>query len=112
MGLHKNEKHEAKSKRGRRGSVKNSGRLKAFARPDDEGDATWGTADAKQVLGVIVLINALGGAVTWGLSRDFGAHSLTLMLDNSRETLWFNGGEDLNEKLEGVKDTLKGMHDT
>ncbi len=51
----------------------------------------------------------MGGAVTFGLSRDQGAHSLTLLLDGGRETLWFNGNADLEEALDEVLGVLDAM---
>jgi hypothetical protein len=59
----------------------------------------------------VVGITALGGAITLGLSRDLGAHSLTLLLDGNRKTLWFNGNADLSEELEGVADMLAGIEE-
>ena len=68
--------------------------------------ADWGGCDPARLQAVVVAITALGGAVTLGLSRDLGAHSLTLLLDGNRTTLWFNGNADLDMELEGVKATL------
>jgi hypothetical protein len=54
-------------------------------------------------------ITSRGGACTFGLSRDGGAHSLTLMLNQERETLWFNGDADLDVELEQVWQTLETL---
>lgn len=107
-GTSSNEKY-GKQKKKSRGSVRNSDRLEAFAQASAEGDADWGACDAGALQAVVVGITALGGAVTFGLSRDQGAYSLSLMLDGYRKTLWFNGGADLNDELAHVGQTLGDM---
>ncbi len=86
----------------KRGSVNNGARLQAFAESRGKGSADWGACDPKWIRDVIVGVTKLGGAVTYGLSRDEGAYSLTLLLDSSRQTLWFNGDADLDAELEEV----------
>lgn len=109
MGAMQNNLQADKTKRGKRGSVNNGSRLAAFSRSQGGGDADWGSCLPEDVLGVIVKITALGGAVTFGMSRNKGAYSLTLLLDQERETLWFNGGADLSDELAGVMATLDAM---
>jgi len=100
---------KAGSKNRKRGSVKNDTRLSAFAARGAGGGADWGGCDCSRLQAVVVAITSMGGAVTIGLSRDLGAHSLTLLLDGERETLWFNGSADLDEELGLVLATLNGM---
>lgn len=109
MGLAKNQAHESKGKRGRRGSVNNKERLDAFGSSRGGGAADWGGCDCGLLQAAIVGITALGGAVTIGMSRDGGAHSMTLMLDGERKSLWFNGDADLDEELRGVIAKLEVM---
>lgn len=109
MGAMQNNDRNPGRKKSTRGSTKNSSRLQALAQRAAAGDADWGGCDEGRLQAVIVAITALGGAVTFGLSRDNGAHSLTLMLDGGRETLWFNGNADLNEELNSVLGTLEAM---
>ncbi|KKL06103.1 hypothetical protein LCGC14_2599390 [marine sediment metagenome] len=92
-----------------RGSVKNSRRLDAFAKRSGAGDASWKNCDQDWVRSVVVAITDLGGAATFGLSRDRGAYSLTLLLDDTRETLWFNGDADLDDELRTVVSKLDAM---
>lgn len=92
-----------------RGSVKNSARLDAFAKRKGKGNADWGTANPELLAAVVVAISGMGGAVTFGLSRDEGAHSLTLLLDGARETLWFNGNADLDDELRDALGVLEAM---
>jgi hypothetical protein len=61
------------------------------------------------VAAVVVNISILGGAATFGLSRDGGAHMLTLMLNKERETLWYNADEDLDECLRAVLGMIEAM---
>lgn len=96
----------ARQKAPSRGSVRNADRLAAFSGGNGTGKADWGACDPARIQAVLVGITGLGGAVTFGLSRDLGAHSLTLLLDGQRTTLWFNGNANLDEELEGVKATL------
>lgn len=109
MGAMQNNERSGAKKKKSRGSVRNSSRLEAFSKRGGSGEADWGGCDADRIQAVVVAITGLGGAVTFGLSRDLGAHSLTLMLDGSRETLWFNGDADLAEQLVGVLDTLEAI---
>lgn len=109
MGYAKDQVQKDREKPKKRGSTRNPDRLAAFARASNSTGADWGGCDAIGVQAVVVAITELGGAVTFGLSRDKGAHSLTLLLDGSRQTLWFNGDANLGEELEGVKQTLDAM---
>lgn len=101
------QKHGAKAKS--RGSVRNGDRLSAFTGGKESGSADWGACDPKWLQAVVVAITSLGGAITFGLSRDQGAHSLTLMLDDSRQTMWYNGAANLDEELASVKATLDAL---
>ena len=97
------------SGRGKRGSVNNERRLDAFKKRSGSGSAEWDTCDAELIKAVVCAITELGGAVTIGLSRNQGAHSMTLLLDDARETLWFNGEADLNAALREVLGTIEAM---
>lgn len=102
-------KRGVKSGSGHRGSVDNAGRLQSFKGRTTAGGADWGGCDPKWLQDVLVRITGMGGAATFGLSRDRGAHSLTLLLDSERQTLWFNGDADLDLELEQVCATLDAM---
>ncbi len=109
MGAMQNNSTPTKNKKTKRGSVNNSRRLDAFKKARGSSEADWGTCDAAKLQTVIAAITGMGGAVTFGLSRDQGAHSLTLMLDGERETLWFNRDADLNVELDGVAMNIEDM---
>lgn len=98
-------------KKGKRGSVNNKSRLSAFGKTAAVGKADWGTANPQWIQAVVVAITLRGGAVTFGLSRDGGAHMLTLLLDGDRQTLWFNGDANLDVEMEEVFATLETLPD-
>lgn len=93
-------------KKAKRGSVRNAGRLEAFRKRGKTGDADWGACDPAILQAVVMSITSMGGAVTFSLSRDQGAHGLTLLLDDERQPLWFNGDADLNAELREVLGVL------
>jgi len=97
-----------KDKKKKRGSVDNAGRLKKLLSGTgvQAGKADWSSADPRWIAGVVHTITRLGGAVSFGYSRDMGAYSLSIMLDGDRETLWFNGGCDIDAELEAVYATF------
>lgn len=109
MGVAKNQKIEDNKRSSGRGSVNNKNRLEAFAKSSKSSGADWGTCDPRKLLGVVEAITRLGGAITIGLSRDMGAHSLTLLLDGSRETLWFNADADLDQEMQDVIGKLESL---
>lgn len=109
MGLAKSQKIEGKTRGSKRGSTDNGRRLAAFSKGAGGADAEWAACDCRKIQAVIDSITQLGGAITFGLSRDKGAHSLTLLLDSERETLWFNGGADLDQELENVMGMLAAL---
>ena len=106
MGAMQNNVQKTAGKKKSRGSVRNNDRLQAFAKGSGTATGDWGGCDCGRLQAVVVAITRLGGAITFGLSRDGGAHSLTLLLDGGRETLWFNGGADLDMQLDDVIATL------
>jgi hypothetical protein len=95
--------------KGKRGSTNNGRRLDSFQKRVGTTAGDWGGCDAQRLQDVVVAITELGGAVTIGLSRDRGAHSITLLLDGERETLWFNGNADLDAELDNVLGALAAM---
>lgn len=112
MGAHHNDgRGNQKTGGSRRGSVKNAARLEAFAGRAGRGNAEWTSCDPERLQAVVGKITAMGGAVTIGLSRDQGAHFLTLLLDDEKQTLWFNGDADLNTELDAVDAILDNMTD-
>jgi len=94
-------------KKSSRGSTNNKRRLAGFRGREKKGTADWGSCDSLKLQEVVVQITQMGGAVTLSLSRDQGAHGMTLLLDDERKTLWFNGDADLDDELNGVLAVLQ-----
>lgn len=99
MGLEKNKVHEKREGGRKRGSVRNDSRLANFTGRGVEGGADWSNCSSDLMLEVISRITSMGGAITISLSRDKGAHGLTLMLDDARKSMWYNGDADLDAEL-------------
>ncbi len=93
----------------KRGGTNNKSRLEGFGEVSASNGADWGSCSPEKLLAVVVLITSLGGAMTIGLSRDRGAHSLTLLLDGNHKTLWFNGDAVLDDELDMIVGTLEGL---
>jgi len=109
MGAMQNNGSKGIKGKEKRGSVNNGNRLAAFAKGGPAGGADWGGCDPARLQAVVIGITQLGGAVTFGMSRNKGAHSLTLLLDKNRETLWFNGDAELDDELLDVAAALEAM---
>ncbi len=92
-----------------RGSKDNKRRLDAFGGAGDGAFADWSGCDCGRLQAVVLGITSLGGAVTFGLSRDMGAYMITLLLDGQKETLWFNGNADLDDELLTVIGKLESL---
>lgn len=106
MVHHNDGRGSKKAGSSKRGSVRNDRRLEAIAQRRKGSMADWLGCDSAKLQAVVHGITVLGGAVTFGTSRDGGAYSVSLMLDGERETLWFNGDADLDEELQAVVETL------
>jgi len=109
MGAMQNNGNPKGTKKSKRGSVKNKDRLAAFGSSAPGGSADWNFCHSELLQAVVVEITKRGGAVVFGLSRDLGAHSCTLMLDDNRKTLWFNGDANLDNELGAVIDMLEAL---
>lgn len=112
MGAMKELKQEQRNGKKERGSVNNEGRLRRLLEGGNkaQGKADWSRCDPRWLQAVIAQITSSGGAVSFGYSRDGGAHSLSIFLDGDRETLWFNGNADLDTELEQVWELFGGKH--
>ncbi len=109
MGVAKSQKHERTTKRAKRGSTDNKRRLDAFKNKAASSSAEWAACSPDKLQGVIDQITQLGGAITLGLSRNRGSYSLTLLLDDTRETMWFNGDVVLDDELDNIAGELEAL---
>ncbi len=109
MAHHNEARSGTQGNKSKRGSVRNDRRLAAISQRRGGAAADWLGCSSERLQGVVHKITSLGGAVTFGTSRDGGAYSVTLLLDGDRETLWFNGDAELDEELQAVVETLDAM---
>ncbi len=101
MGVYGDGENKRKGKA--RGTADNGSRLARLGELSQQsGTADWGEALPENVAAVVMGVTRLGGAASFGLSRDKGAYNLTLFLDGERTTLWFNGDAALDEELTKV----------
>ena len=97
----------AEGKRGAGGAGRLAGLFGSDA-PSDEME--WGSVDARFIAWVTVNVTILGGAVTFGRSRDRGALMVTLLLDGDRSTRWISPRdvpEDVLTEIAERLDTLR-----
>lgn len=107
MSLHSNEKLEKRDEGRQKAEAARETRLGGFKAASKTHGADWSTCSGDLLRDVVVLITDMGGAAIVGMSRDKGAHSLTLLLDNERKSLWFAGDADLDQQLREVIGVLQ-----
>lgn len=96
------------SRKGGRGTVKNDARLSGLQSSNPvTGNADWGRARPEWVSAVVSAATLQGCIVSFQLSRDGGAHGLSLYLGGENVRLWFNGDADLDIELEKVFEYLQ-----
>ncbi len=110
MGAMQNNPPDRKKRGKQRGSVNNARRLSVFAAAGPAHGADWGGVDPERLQQVVLLITSLGGAVMFGVSKDSGSYSLTLLLDKDKQTLWFNGDAVLADELDAVIGKLQSLN--
>lgn len=93
-------RNSKKSKRGASNVGKRLDGLGQAAGP--RGAASYVGVDAGFLYGIVNEITKRGGAVSFGLSRSQEAWNVTLFLDGDRRTIWINGNEDVNAKMEEI----------
>jgi hypothetical protein len=80
-------------------------RLAGFGdRADKSMRFDWGEADPVLLAGVVVSVTRHGGLASFGYTRDGGAGTLTVFLDDERSTEYFKPGADTDAKLGEVVD--------
>lgn len=80
-------------------------RLAGFgSRGGQQSGFDWGDADPVLIAGVVVSVTRHGGLASFGYTRDGGAGTLTVFLDNERSTEYFKPTEDCDAKLAQVVD--------
>jgi len=80
-------------------------RLAGFgSRSDKQSRFDWGEADPVLIAGVVVAVTRHGGLASFGYTRDGGAGTLTVFLDDEKSTEYFKPAEDCDQKLGQVVD--------
>lgn len=88
--------------RARKAEKNGTGSLAQLFSSGGAAQADWSGAAPQGVLDVVIAMSSLGGAVTFGMSRDGGAYMLTLLLDGDRTTLWCPCTEDVDIWMENT----------
>lgn len=85
-------------------------RLAGFGSGNNQSGAfDWGEADPVLIAGVVVSVTRHGGLASFGYTRDGGAGTLTVFLDNERSTEYFKPTEDCDQKLAQVVDYFHNL---
>jgi len=83
------------------------GRLSGAFGGTDTQTMEWADIEPRYIAWVLSAITALGGAVTYGRSRDSGALMVTLLLDGERETKWISPRDDPEAVLTEIAERLE-----
>lgn len=76
---------------------------------DTQSGMDWAEVDSRHIAWVVVNASAIGGAVTFGKSRDGGALMVTLLLDGDRKTWWISPRDDAVETLTFIAEVLAAL---
>jgi hypothetical protein len=63
------------------------------------GVADWNNADCQLVLALVCIVSSNGGAVRYGYTRDGGAYSIGMYLEDDSKTYYCNEKDGINETL-------------
>lgn len=69
----------------------------------------WGEADTVLLAGLVVAVTRLGGLASFGVTRDGGAGTITVFLDEERSTEYIKPTEDVDEKLAAAIDYFDSL---
>lgn len=67
----------------------------------------WGSIAGKVVIDLVQVVASAGGAVRLGYTRDGGAYSVGIYLDDDRETFYFKPGSDIDNDLVRLTEMLR-----
>lgn len=85
------------------------GSLRLSDRGGDDLTADWNDADCKLLQNCIALVAKLGGAIRFGYTRDGGAYSVGVYLDDDRETFYCKPSEDVDDFLRHLVGKLESL---
>lgn len=81
----------------------------AFGSGSSDMERQWDDCDPSYLAWILRGISNLGGAVTFGRSRDKAALSVTLLLDGERNTVWIAPRDDLEAVLTEIAEKLEAL---
>lgn len=71
--------------------------------------ADWGCVTPKILIDLIQVVSSLGGAVRIGYTRDMGAYSIGVYLDDDRETFYCRPSDDLDIFIADLTEKLRDL---
>lgn len=83
----------------KRGSGSRLNQIRSGTGDEEGSQADWGTVEPKVVMALISAVALRGGATRFGYTRDGGAYSLGIYMDDDRETWYFRPYENLAQVL-------------
>lgn len=84
-------------------------RLSIIRNVKDEGNgnvADWASVTPKVLVELITVVAGMGGATRFGYTRDGGAYSVGIYLDDDRETFYYKPGDDIDDALTQLAELL------
>lgn len=69
--------------------------------------ADWGSVTGTVLIDLVQLVARLGGAVRLGYTRDGGAYSVGIYLDDDRETFYCRPSDDLDGFISELTELLR-----
>lgn len=89
-----------------------NGRLSVFrsiAADGDSTDADWSAVKPSCIARLVIASTKLGGAIRFGYTRDGGAYSLGVYLDDDSETFYFSPSQDIEAMLDQMSERLEAI---
>lgn len=102
---------QKKKSKGSAGRTPVASRLASFGggvKPTTRAD--WGDVHPELLSRVIMACTRLGGAISFGTSRDAGVFNLTLFLDGDRRTIWLQPSDNVEEEVAEIAKALEDMN--
>lgn len=98
-----------RSRRTGSSAVPGQGRLSGAFGGTDTPAMDWADVEPRYIAWVLTAVTTLGGAVTYGRSRDSGALMVTLLLDGERETKWISPRDAPEDVLTEIAERLQAL---
>jgi hypothetical protein len=71
--------------------------------------ADWGTITPSILIDLVQVVAAAGGATRFGYTRDGGAYSVGIYLDDDRETFYFKPADDIDDAISQLTEMLRNV---